>query len=190
MSIERLATDMGDLLCVSATAAVVAFWCWQQLDRLATAAFALAYVTVLLVTTGLKLISANVGQSLHDAALLQLSAGAPSGHVAMAVVVYGSAAYLARRTARGWEAILCQVACGLVVLIVAVTRVTLHAHTVADVVAGAVVGGLVLATPVTLIWSRSRGQPGTARWLLAGMAAMGVFMLASGARLPSDRFFA
>jgi membrane-associated phospholipid phosphatase len=190
MRIEQLATDLGDLLCVTAMAGVVGFWCWQQIDRLASAAFAATYALALCVTTSLKMISASFGPPPYMASAFQLSSGAPSGHVALSVVVYGSAAYLCARTARGWEALLAQGACFAVIVAVAVTRVTLHTHTVADVVAGAVLGVLFTALPILLVWSRPRPHrlEGSARWLIAGMAAAGLFMLASGVRMPSGDF--
>jgi membrane-associated phospholipid phosphatase len=188
MSLQNLATDLGDLICVSVMAAVVGFWCWREMDRLAAVAFGLTYVIAVGVTTGLKMISARLDNAgPWDTPLFQFSSGAPSGHVALSVVVYGAAAYLCGR-AKGWEGQLGRVALLLVIIGVAVTRVTLHTHTIADVLAGAVVGGVIVATPMALIWSRSRAVGGSARWLIAGMALAGVFMLASGVRLSSNDF--
>ena len=70
MRIEQFATDLGDLLCVTAMAAVVGFWCWQQLDRLAAAAFAATYAAALCLTTGLKMVSAAFAAPPHEASLL------------------------------------------------------------------------------------------------------------------------
>ena len=81
MRLSELATDMGDLLCVTAVAGVVAFWCWQQLDRLAAAAFVVTYALASCLTAGLKMISASVLTPLHRAGDFELSRGAPSGHI-------------------------------------------------------------------------------------------------------------
>jgi membrane-associated phospholipid phosphatase len=110
--------------------------------------------------------------------------------VTLSVVVYGSAAYLCGRAARGWEALLAQTACFAVMIAVAVTRVTLHTHTVADVIAGAALGALFTALPILLVWSRPRPHriEASVRWLIGGMAAAGMFMLASGVRMPSGDF--
>jgi membrane-associated phospholipid phosphatase len=192
MRLDRIATDLGDLFCVTALAGVVGFWCWRQLDRLTAAAFGATYAFALCATTGMKMISARIGLPPSEAAPFQLSSGAPSGHVALSVVVYGSAAYLCGKAARGWEARLVQAACLLVIGAVAVTRVTLHTHTIADVLAGALVGGLLTTLPVVLVWSRPGPGPertaNAARWLMAGMAAAALFMLASGVRMPSGDF--
>ena len=192
MNIQEVLTDLGDLLCVTAVAGVIAFWCWQQIDRLAAAAFAAAYALTFCVTAGLKMVSANVARSPWETEAFGLSSGAPSGHVAMTMVAYGAAAYFCGKAARGWEALLGQAACLLVIVAVAVTRVTLHDHTIGDVIAGVTVGGLILALPMALVWSRPRPQspvsPGSTRWLIAGMAAAALFMLASGARMPSNAF--
>ena len=187
--LAHLATDMGDILCVTAVAIVVGFWCWRQLDRLSAAAFALAYLTALTLTTGLKIISAQLWAGPHDSTPMQLSSGAPSGHVVLSIVVYGSAAYFCGRASRAWYAWLGQIVCVLVLVGVAVTRVTLHTHTVADVLSGAGIGLALIAAPLFLVWSRPQSLRGSsAQWLLAGMVAAAAFMLLSGVRMPSGDF--
>jgi membrane-associated phospholipid phosphatase len=188
MRLEQLATDLGDLLCVSVMAGVLGFWCWRHVDRLSAVAFGLTYAAAVILTTGMKMISAQVSASPYDTPPFELSSGAPSGHVALSIVVYGAAAYLCGR-AKGWEGVFGRAALLLVILAVSITRVTLHTHTIADVIAGAVVGGLIVAAPIALVWSRPRApSPASARWLMIGMAGAAIFMLASGVRLSSHDF--
>ncbi len=190
MRLEQLATDLGDQLCVTAMAAVVGFWCLRQIGRLAAMAFVMTYLTALGVVTGLKLLADIFFLPPALSEPMELSSGAPSGHVALSWVVYGSAAYLCGRASRRWDAILGQLACLAVMIGIAVTRVTLHTHTIADVISGAIVGGIVVSVPILLVWSRQpdRRNAASVPWLLAGMAAAGAFMLASGVRLSSGDF--
>jgi hypothetical protein len=76
----------------------------------------------------------------------------------------------------------------MVIAAIAFTRVTLGTHTIADVIAGFVVGGLIMVLPIILFWTRPGVEGGTARWLLACMMLVGALMLASGARMPSGDF--
>jgi undecaprenyl-diphosphatase len=188
MQLDHLASDLGDQLCVSAMAVVVAVWCWSQLDRLSAVAFMLAYLIDLTVTTGLKFLSGAIGLPPYAAEPFQLSEGAPSGHVALATVVYGCAAFLFIRCRKSWEALVGHILCLLVIAAIAFTRVTLGTHTIADVIAGFVVGGLIMILPIILFLSRSGLERGMARWLLACMLLVGAVMLASGARMPSGDF--
>jgi membrane-associated phospholipid phosphatase len=86
------------------------------------------------------MVSRAAGSSLVGTPL-ELSTGAPSGHMAMSTVVYGGVVLMLLR--RGPEPInLLTVLLVVATLIgIAVTRVILHAHTPADVAAGLLIGG-------------------------------------------------
>jgi undecaprenyl-diphosphatase len=188
MIAERLVTDLGDLLGVSVVAAVLTIWCWRQLDRLTAAVFILTYAADVVVTTGLKTIAAGMNPPPPELDPLGLSSGAPSGHVALTVVVYGSAALLFAHATRGWAAATGVIACVCVIAGVAVTRVTTGAHTIGDVLAGAAVGGAILALPVTVLRTRPPQRAGSGHWLLAAMTLAAAVMLSSGLRMPSGDF--
>jgi len=188
MSLSHIATDVGDLSCITAVAGLVFFWCWIWVGRLSAVLFAMTYVAVVMTVAGLKLISADVFELPRpdQVAWLEPSRGAPSGHAAMSVFVYGAVAYLCTRARQPWLRALGPLACAAVVAVVAVTRVTLHKHTVADVVAGFSVGGVLV---IGLIWILRR-QPQTRAapvgWLLTGLIAVNGLMLMSGLRVDND----
>ena len=91
----------------------------------------------------------------------------PSGHSANIVLVYGVGVYLLARYAsvsRRTVAVLCGVV-GLLAVTMVVTSLTLNWHWFADLVAGLVVGGVVLELTVTtdrMVPARSR--PAWLRW--------------------------
>ena len=101
----------------------------------------LAYLLTVTATTFLKMLSADYGLPLAMTDQLHFTDAAPSGHMALATVVYGSAALFFRNAGRTVNAVLGQAACVAVILIVGVTRVTLGCHSVADVLGGLAVGG-------------------------------------------------
>lgn len=187
MTLAQLVTDLGDLLVASAAAAVVLLWMRAAFDRVTATVFAAAFLGSAALVTLLKLISAEMFSAPHGAGLLELSSGAPSGHAALALAAYGSAAVLFRRVAGGVLSLLGQLVCGLAVAGVAVTRVTLDTHSAADVLAG-----LAVAAPavlmVALVTRRRPARPGAAaaaRGFAVALAAATLVLLVSGARLPS-----
>jgi membrane-associated phospholipid phosphatase len=188
MSFAELATDQGDFLCATAVAVTVAVWAWFYLSRLAAWAFVFAYLTTIVTTTGLKLISIQALPPLAGAAPMTLSQGAPSGHMALATVVYGTAALFCGKAGRDWRGVLGQVLCVAVIACVGFTRVELRNHTVADVLAGLVMGGLALSFPAMVL----RARPVQGRMLLgrliSTMAIVDAMFLLSGIRMPSSRF--
>lgn len=188
MSPARLITDLGDLFPASAVAAVVFGWCWSKLDRLTAMAFAVCFMGTVLVDTVLKLGAGQLFPYPDGLSLFQLSSGAPSGHAALATMVYGGAIVLFAGTCRGASAVAGVLLSALALAAVLVTRVTLHTHTVADVAAGVVVAGLfvLLFDRVRARRDHPRGDSGPA--LLAGMVLVGAFALISGVRISSTMF--
>lgn len=188
MSFAELATDQGDLLCATAVAGTVAVWAWLYLSRLAAWAFVLAYLTTIVTTTGLKLVALEVLPPLAGAAPMTLSQGAPSGHMALATVVYGTAALFCGKAGRDWRAVLGQILCVAVIACVGFTRVELRNHTIADVLAGLAMGGLALSFPAMVVRARPVEGKMLLGRLIATMALVNAMFLLSGIRMPSSRF--
>lgn len=187
MTIYHVLSDQGDFLCASGVAAVIAVWAWTYLSRLAAIAFVLAYLLTVASALLLKLISPHYTLSVSLSPIYVFSDGAPSGHMALATVVYGSAALFLGYTGR-WTAILGQVVCGAIIAIVGITRVTLGAHTIPDVVAGLLLGGLAITIPAWVLQRRDVDTQPAGGHLVIGMAGVSVLLLMSGVRMPSTMF--
>jgi membrane-associated phospholipid phosphatase len=138
---EYVITNLGNLAVVGPAAALV--WVWLAWHRGLRAAIRYQWpvAACFIVTVMLKMASREAGGVLQDTPL-ELSAGAPSGHMAMSTVVYGGVALMLLR--RGPEPINLLTALLVIATLagVAITRVTLHTHTPADVAAGLLIGGV------------------------------------------------
>jgi undecaprenyl-diphosphatase len=183
-----LATDLGDFLCAAGVAVTVAIWAWLYFDRLAASAFLFAYLLTVAAVTGLKLVSTDLLPPLDVSAPMSLSQGAPSGHMALATVVYGGAALFCGKARRDPIGLLGLILCTGAIALVGYTRVVLGHHTVADVLAGFTLGALALVFPAMVVKSRSARVGMRLGRLLGTMVIVGAFMLASGVRMPSTLF--
>lgn len=188
MSPARLITDLGDLFPATAVAAVIFAWCWTKLDRLTAMAFAVCFAGTVVVDTVLKLFAGQMFPYPDDASMFQFSSGAPSGHAALATLVYGVAIVLFAWTCRGLAAALGGLVAALALAVVLVTRVTLRTHTIADVVAGVAVAGLFVVLFDRVRARRDHPRGDGAPLLLAGMVFAGAFALLSGVRISSSMF--
>jgi len=188
MSPARLVTDLGDLFPATAVAAVVFAWCWAKLDRLTAMAFAVCFAGTVVVDTVLKVGAGQMFPYPDGIGLFQLSSGAPSGHAALATMVYGAAFVLFAFTCRGVSAVVGALVAMLALAAVLVTRVTLRAHTIADVAAGVGVAAcfVILFDRVRARRDHPRGDGALS--LLLGMVFVGAFALLSGVRISSDMF--
>lgn len=188
MSLQRLLTDLGDLAVAGSVAVVLAAWIGIFLSRIAAAAFAICVVMAVAVSALLKMAAAEWLAPPDDSGLLVLSAGAPSGHAVLAVLIYGVAALIFLRCGAGLARGLGVAVCLAVIGVVLATRVTLHAHTIADTAAGAFLafGPLGLMRLVIERQVEPAGQAGLS--LLAGLSVIALTILALGLRMPSTRF--
>ncbi len=137
-------SDLGDTVSALASAAVIAVWAWRCVSRPSAAAFLVSLAALIGVVIGLKLLAGAYAAAPDQTPAFAFSTGAPSGHAALASFVYGSAALFCRRAGRGGLAAVSPLLLAAVVAAVAATRVTLGFHTIADVMAGLLVGGLFL----------------------------------------------
>jgi membrane-associated phospholipid phosphatase len=183
-----LATDLGDFLCAAGVAVTVAVWAWLYFDRLAASAFVFAYLLTVAAVTGLKLVSTDYLPPLDVSAPMSLSQGAPSGHMALATVVYGAAALFCGKARRDPFGLPGLILCTSAITTVGYTRVVLGHHTVADVLAGFVLGALALIFPAIVVKARSAKVEMRLGRLLVTMVMVGAIILASGARMPSTLF--
>lgn len=136
---------------------------------------ALAWVCVLGTALGLVLLL-KLGLRACGSEVPAWLPGNPSGHVASATAIYGGLAAIA--LGRGRAALLPAL---LIAVVVAATRVGLGVHTVADVIAGALIG---LAAALAL--GRLAGpRPAGRRWL-APLVALTVAAVLHGTHLDAE----
>jgi membrane-associated phospholipid phosphatase len=139
MSLWNFVTDFGDTaVTLPLWALMVAFLAFAG-EKRAAVCLALAVAACGLTIGIAKLALQSCGRPL-----LSIELVTPSGHAALATVVYGSFAYLLGRgaaTQRGWV-----FAAGTVIILcIAVSRVALAVHSVSEVIAGVLIGLLALA---------------------------------------------
>lgn len=151
MPLEHAVTELGNLAVVGPAAFMVWLWLSHRRGPAAAWRFLWPVATVFALTILLKMVSRDMGGSFAGTPFM-LSEGAPSGHVGMSTVVYGGVTLMLLR--RGVEPI-GVLACLLTAMTltgIAITRVTLHAHTPADVAAGFVLGG------VCAVWAARQAE--------------------------------
>lgn len=119
----------------------------------------------MLLNVALKHVFQRARPSFDDPLLTLATYSFPSGHTAAATVFYGLlACYLARRTQRWRLRALVFCAAGLMVMLVALSRMYLGAHYLSDVLAASVEGLAWLAVCITAVSTlhrrrMARGKP-------------------------------
>jgi membrane-associated phospholipid phosphatase len=185
---QQAITNLGDLASALPVAAVLVLWAWSSGRRAAAALTAVGVVATVILTAGLKLITRDAFAEPHLSQSLALSAGAPSGHAAIAAYVYG-AAFLLFAGCRDRAPKVVAMALSLAAIVgVAVTRVTLETHTTGDVLAGLALAGLLLGP---LAWLVRRVPPGSRPGAAAPLAVILAVVAAaelSGIRITSTEF--
>jgi membrane-associated phospholipid phosphatase len=188
MSFQTTVTGLGDLFPAGCVAAAITAWCWVNLNRLLALVSAICFLGAVGVTAALKLVAAAYAPNLADAGFFVFSQGAPSGHAVCATAAYGCASILFLRAWNGATALTGFAYCMAVITAVCITRVTLHTHTAADVIAG-----MAVALCFALLFDRAlqaqlRPPRASAAGLLATMIGTALLALASGIRISSAQF--
>ena len=185
---ESLVTALGDAFVASAVALVMLAWLWSRLGGLIALAFGVCFSGVWGLTMALKLIAREAARPLPIAGAFDLSQGAPSGHMALAGFVFVAAAAVfltLDRRPLGWAA------AGLSLLAplgVAVSRVTLQVHTVADVLAGVPIAALGVFVFARALRVQAGGRTIPCGGLLTSILIVAALALASGVRISSYAF--
>lgn len=185
---QRAITNLGDLAGALPVAAVLLLWAWMTGRRAAATILAIGVVATVILTAGLKLLTRDAFADPHLSGSLALSAGAPSGHAAIAAYVYGGAFLLFAGCRNGVSKIIAMVLCLAAIVGVAVTRVTLETHTTGDVLAGLLLAGLLLAPLAWLVRRAPAKTPPSAAGALLAILAVAVIAELSGVRITSTEF--
>jgi len=180
-------TDFGNLAVVGPAA--VAGWLWLAWRGGPAAAWRfigpVAVMFVLMV--GLKVLFRLAGGEFVGTPFA-LSAGAPSGHAEMTAAVYGGLTLALLRRCRGPLCLLAAALTAILLVGVAVTRVTLRAHTPADVAVGLLIGG-ACAVWIARGLELPRAAPRRyAAELVALLVVVMALMQLSGVRIDSAMF--
>lgn len=185
--LETAITDFGNLAITGPVAAALLAWIAWRWGLAAAWRFAWPVAFVFAATVVLKMVSRSIGSSVPLGAFA-LSRGAPSGHMAMATIVFGGPTLMLLRRGLQPAALLIAMFTGAILVGIAVTRVTLHTHTPADVVAGLLLGGLAAIWLVRWL----PVPPWVGRREIAELLALGVgvavLMHLSGYRFDSTTF--
>jgi membrane-associated phospholipid phosphatase len=187
---QKAITNLGDLASALPVAAVLLLWAWTSGRRAVATVAAAGVIATVILTAGLKVFSRDLFAEPHLSHGLALSAGAPSGHAAIAAYVYGVAFLLFAGGRDGfWKVAGMALSLGAIVG-VAVTRVTLETHTTGDVLAALLLAGLLLAP---LAWLVRRSPAATGPTAAGGGALLAILAIAaiaeiSGVRITSTEF--
>ncbi|MDR3450304.1 MAG: phosphatase PAP2 family protein [Alphaproteobacteria bacterium] len=175
----RTVTDFGDSALTGTLSLLLAAHLLAAKERRAAAAAALAFT----LTGGVVALGKLMIYSRCPGTALFLNLQSPSGHSAMSVAVYGTAAAIIASDLTGWRrALPFAVALPLVGLI-AVSRVLVGAHTVVDVTVGTSIGALAgLGLWAVLL----RGHAVHFRWQIFTIQAFVLLMLLHGLHFPAE----
>lgn len=139
MNTVNAISDAGDsvvLICLAALL-VAMLWRYQSWKAASTLLFALVACAVVMVC--LKLVLIACGHTWNASMV------SPSGHASMSVAVYGALSVIAARQTRYWQQIAIALGSTALVAGIAISRVTLGAHSVAEVALGVLVGAAALS---------------------------------------------
>jgi membrane-associated phospholipid phosphatase len=182
-AVEEAVTVLGNLAIVGPAAVVALLWLVYRRGGQAAFRFLWPVALTFVLIFCLKVLARDTGT--FNAAPFVLSAAGPSGHVAMSTVVYGGVALMLLR--RGVEPI--GLLTALLVLMtltgIAVTEVLFWDHTVADVAAGFVTGGICAACVALGAEVPTQERERDAAELVILVAAMVALMSLSGVRFDT-----
>jgi len=175
-------SDFGDTAVLLPLAAILSWILWRVASPASSATALWSLALCLGGTVLLKLTFITCGRH-WNAGLVS-----PSGHAAIALAVYGMATIVLASWVSGWWRISLAVAAVILVTGIAVSRVLLGAHTVAEVVVGLLVGGAALGIfAFTYRWP-ARRRLGRLNLLLLGLALVVPLIALHGERLPAERW--
>ena len=174
----RVLTNFGDTAVVVPLATLLVLLIWKLESRQAAWFLARASALCLVMMAALKFVLLSCGHATG------LPASSPSGHAALTLFFYGALATIAYVRLGRWLKIVTVVLASLLIAAVAVSRVTLDAHTPLEVVTGLFVGLL------SLLWfvkSYAELPHAPLRLPLVTVVLVPVLLLTLGKQLPAER---
>jgi membrane-associated phospholipid phosphatase len=181
--VQAFLTDFGNITVAGPIALLVVAWLWWGGARRLALAVGGSTFCALAAATMLRRLSRATGGELAGTPF-HLTVGAPSGHATTSMVIYGAIAVLFAVGTRGALRTISVTVSVLVIIAVAITRVTLHTHSPGDVAAGLLLGAL-FAIPVALVARREPNSMPPLTPLLLGVVLAVWVMQWSGIRFDS-----
>ena len=99
----------------------------------------------------------------------------PSGHTAFGAVFFGCGSLLAGFGRPSWQRVVLLCGAGALILLIALSRVALHAHSPEEVVGGLAIGGACVAF---FAWAHARAKPPEVRLrpVIVGLAVLVILL--------------
>lgn len=162
-------TNFGESMVVVSTAVAVSAWFWLSHQRQLATLWLLAIGGCAATMVVVKLFFLTCGDLLVGGLL-----HTPSGHSSMAALFYGAAALTAERILppAAKHRTLMLIAAFIFALVIALSRIVIHAHSVPEVLAGLLVGFAWLgcfALMLRRVDSSVQMPPAPVLWLLAAI---------------------
>jgi membrane-associated phospholipid phosphatase len=179
MSWMHLISDFGDSGVLLPLSLILTVALWRYQSSRAAVYFLSAAGFCLTVIVSLKLILIACGNAWGGGIV------SPSGHTSMSATVYGVVGLVTARQAPYWQRPLIAFAMVAFVCCIALSRIVLGAHSIAEVVLGFLVG-----TAAVYLFARQYFRLGTRKinLLLVGTSFVLVLLLLHGTRLPVEEF--
>lgn len=171
-------TNLGDaVLLLPASIALLGFLLWRGSLRAAA-----AWTAALAICFGLTVLG-KLGLQACGTAAAALGASSPSGHVSFSTTFYGCCGIVSSAGLSRSRQIGVLFLAGLLVGLIAASRIVLGAHTPEEVVGGLLIGG----TCVLLFRGLSGAEPARVSWLARALAAfIAAAILLNGQHLSAE----
>lgn len=143
---------------------------------------ALIWATVLVVGLGATLI-AKLGFHACGAEIGLPDIRSPSGHTAFGAIFFGCGSLLAGFGRPFWQRVVLLCGAAALILLIALSRVALHAHTPEEVVSGLMIGSACVAF---FAWAHARAKPPEVRLRPVVVAFTVLVVLLNGHSLNAE----
>jgi len=139
MSWISFISDLGDsaILVPLSVLLVAALWRYQSWSAAVSFLWAVGFCAAVMFILKVSFLTCG---SAWQAGILS-----PSGHTSMSTAVYGAFAIVSAQQAAQWRRPLIVAVCGLLIMVIAISRVMLGMHSPPEVMLGLLVGILALA---------------------------------------------
>jgi membrane-associated phospholipid phosphatase len=152
---------------------------WKAQSRSAALALIVALGFCVMLTTLLKVGFIACSPVWHTDVV------SPSGHASFSTTLYGALALIAARHAPRWQQPPIVLLASILIAAIAVSRVTVGAHSPKEVVVGALIGLMALGL---FAFQYLRQRPGSIKLALLFALAVCVLLVFHGAQLPIEQW--
>lgn len=178
MSWISFISDLGDsaILVPLSVLLVAALWRYQSWSAAMSFLWAVGFCAAVMFILKVSFLTCG---SAWQAGILS-----PSGHTSMSTTVYGAFAIVSARQAAQWRRPLIVAVCGLLIMVIAISRVMLGMHSPPEVMLGLLVGILALAI---FALRYLRLAPAALNLPLFLFVSVAVLLVLHGEHLPAEQ---